>query len=342
MFICTFALSGAAAFYSIVGLMAIFAASPIPIAIMGSTLEVSKLVVASWLYRNWKEVPLLLKSYLTGALVVLMFLTSMGIFGFLSKAHLDQGVPTGDVAAKVAIIDEKIKTERENINAARQTLTQLDQQVNETLSRTRNDTTNAGVNRSVTIRQQQTKERAALAKQIEASQKTIAALNEERAPIAAELRKVEVEVGPIKYIAALIYGDEATQDATFLEKAVRWVTILIVAVFDPLAVVMLIAANWTLLNSRQKISVIEDKVELSPIADKEEPPAPSQKESVFPNKNLRFRGRYKCAQQKAEDQNKEPSIVTEPVAEPDPSKEHPVFQPESDYWISRPHRKPKK
>lgn len=243
------ALSGVAAFYSIVGLMAIFAASPIPIAVMGTILEGSKLVVASWLYRNWKAIPRLMKLYFVTSLVVLMFLTSMGIFGFLSKAHLDQAVPTGDVAAKVSLLDEKIKTEKENINAARQTLTQLDQQVNQTISRT---TDANGTDRSIAIRRGQAKERAALQRDIEQGQTAIAKLNEERAPIASELRKVEAEVGPIKYIAALIYGDEATQDPTFLEKAVRWVTILIVAVFDPLAVIMLIAANWSIMQGRRK------------------------------------------------------------------------------------------
>lgn len=252
MFICAFALSAIAAFYSIVGLMAIFAAAPIPIAIMGSALEVSKLVVASWLYRNWKPIPKLMKGYLTGALVVLMFLTSMGIFGFLSKAHLDQGVPTADVAAKVSLLDEKIKNEKETINAARTTISQLDQQVNQTISRTGNATDDSAIQRSIAIRKGQARERTSLQKDIETAQAKINKLNEERAPIATELRKVEAEVGPIKYIAALIYGDQEAQDSTILEKAVRWVTILIVAVFDPLAVVLLIAANWSLIYLRKQ------------------------------------------------------------------------------------------
>ena len=117
LFATALALSAVAAYYSIMGLVAIFAAAALPIFIMGSLLEVSKLVVASWLYRSWREIPFLMKSYFTVALVVLMMLTSMGIFGFLSKAHLDQAVPTGDVSAKLALIDEKIKTEKENLNA---------------------------------------------------------------------------------------------------------------------------------------------------------------------------------------------------------------------------------
>ena len=181
-----------------------------------------------------------MKTYFTTALVILMMLTSMGIFGFLSKAHLDQAIPTGDVAAKLSLIDEKIKTEKDNLNAARTELNQLDQQVNQTLSRT---TDANGAERSIAIRRGQQKDRARILNEIGTTQAKIAKLNEERAPIAAEVRKVEAEVGPIKYIAQLIYGQEA-QDVDFLEKAVRIVILLIVAVFDPLAVLLLVAANW--------------------------------------------------------------------------------------------------
>lgn len=327
------ALSGVAAFYSIVGLMAIFAASPIPIAVMGSILEGSKLVVASWLYRNWKDIPRLMKYYFVVALTILMFLTSMGIFGFLSKAHLDQGVPTGDIAAKVALLDEKIKTEKENINAARQTLTQLDQQVNQTISRT---TDSAGTDRSIAIRRGQTKERASLTKDIERSQAAIAKLNEERAPIASELRKVEAEVGPIKYIAALIYGDEATQDQTILEKAVRWVTILIVSVFDPLAVIMLIAANWSFVNLRKKkdpeVPPAPEPVEELPAAEPEpiKPPTPNP----IVEKIKRVRERIKKVEQPAPEPEVE--ATPDPVSQVVAAQEHPAFEAEGPIWGSRP------
>jgi hypothetical protein len=165
----------------------------------------------------------------------------MGIFGFLSKAHLDQAVPTGDVAAKLSLIDEKIKTEKDNLNASRAELNQLDQAVNQTMSRT---TEASGAERAIAIRKSQQKDRARILQEIGTTQTKISKLQEERAPIASEVRKVEAEVGPIKYIAALIYGDSA--DENVLEKAVRIVTIMIVLVFDPLAVLMLIAANWNL------------------------------------------------------------------------------------------------
>ena len=247
LFVVALSLSAVAAWYAVAGLVAIFAAATVPIVIMGSLLEASKLVVASWLYRSWKEIPFLMKSYFTIALVVLMLLTSMGIFGFLSKAHLDQAIPTGDVSAKLALIDEKIKTEKENINANRKELSQLDSQVDQTIARTEDA---RGAERSIQIRRNQQKDRNRILNDIGAAQTKIAKLNEERAPIAAEVRKVEAEVGPIKYIAALIYDDSADTDT--LERAVRIVTIMIVLVFDPLAVLLLIAANWNLRNGRKE------------------------------------------------------------------------------------------
>lgn len=248
LFAIALALSIVAAWYAIAGLIAIFAASVIPIAIMGSLLEASKLVVASWLYRSWKEIPVLLKIYFSIALVTLMLLTSMGIFGFLSKAHLDQAVPTGDVMAKIEIIDEKIRIQRENLDASRQAIAQLDKQVNETINRSTNS---SGAERSVQIRRQQQAERARLLEEIEIAQTEIAKLQEERAPIAAEARKVEAEVGPIKYIAALIYGEDV-KDATVLENAIRFVILMIVFVFDPLAVLLLVAANWQMKKDKEK------------------------------------------------------------------------------------------
>jgi len=252
------ALSIIAEYYAIMGLMAIFSGSPIAIAIMGGVLGLSKIVVTSWLYRNWNQTTLLLKSYFSIAICVLMLLTSMGIFGYLSKAHLDQGVVSGDVAAAVSIIDEKINIQKENINAARKTISQLDSQVDAALSRT---TDAAGADRSSSIRRSQARERTRLVEEISASQKEIAKLNEERAPIAIELRKVEAEVGPIKYIAAFIYEDSASQNS--LEKAVRWLIVLIVLVFDPLAVLMFIAVNQTLMrqNPQPKVELYDRKVE---------------------------------------------------------------------------------
>ena len=204
MFFCALALSASAAWYSIIGLTAIFAAAKIPIIIMGATLEVSKLVVASWLYRNWKEIPFLMKTYLTGALLVLMFLTSMGIFGFLSKSHADQSMNSGDVIAQIEMLEQRIQIEQSKIDSAKTTLTQLDTQVNEMIGRS---TSTSAINRSITIRKQQDKERSALIQSIEESQSRINELRETLIPYKTQNRQLEAEVGPIKYIAALIYGE---------------------------------------------------------------------------------------------------------------------------------------
>jgi hypothetical protein len=238
MFFVALCLSAVAAFYSIVGLTAVFAAAVLPIVLMGSILEVAKLTVTVWLHEYWNRARWLMKAYLCVAVVVLMIITSMGIFGFLSKAHSDQGMVSGDVQAKIAIYDEKIKTERENIDANRKALKQMDEAVDQVMGRSADE---KGADKAVAIRRAQQKERARLLADIAEAQKKITVLNEERAPIAAEVRKVEAEVGPIKYIAALIYGDNP--DANLLERAVRWVIILLVTVFDPLAVMMLLAAT---------------------------------------------------------------------------------------------------
>jgi hypothetical protein len=233
-------LSAIAAWYSILGLTAIFAAAVIPIIIMGGSLEVAKVVTTVWLHRYWDRAGWVLKMYLIPAVVALAFLTSMGIFGFLSKAHSDQELVSGDVGAKVAVYDEKIKTARDNIDANRKALQQMDAQVDQLLGRTTDD---KGANRAVQVRRQQRAERNRLQNEIAADQEVIGKLNEEAAPIRAQIRKVEAEVGPIKYIAALIYGDQVQDDTTTLEKAVRWVIILIVFVFDPLALSLVIAAQ---------------------------------------------------------------------------------------------------
>ena len=244
-------ISGVAAYYSIVGLTAIFAAAVIPIIIMGVVLEVGKVVTTLWLHYNWERAPKKIKVYLTFAVGVLMFITSMGIFGFLSKSHLDQAVPSGDVQAQVALFDEKIKTQRDNIESDRKALTQLDAAVDQMMGRT---TDEQGATKSANLRQSQKKERARLQTDIDDSQKNISKLQEERSPVASKLRKVEAEVGPIKYIAALIYGDKT--DQSMLESAVRWVIIIIVMVFDPLAIILILAAttsiDWSKLDRKQK------------------------------------------------------------------------------------------
>jgi hypothetical protein len=250
-------LSVIAAYYSIAGLTAIFAAAVIPIMVMGSILELAKVVVTLWLHEYWSRARWLMKLYLVPAVLMLMVITSMGIFGFLSKAHSDQNLVSGDVQAKIVIYDEKIRTEKENIEANRKALKQMDEGVDSVLGRS---TTETGAEKAVAMRKSQQKERTRLQNEILQSQKSIAELNNARAPIAAEVRKVEAEVGPIKYIAALIYGDNP--DTNVLERAVRWVIILLVCVFDPLAIMLLLAASESLKWAREKAKDDEEKEDI--------------------------------------------------------------------------------
>ena len=256
-------ISSVAAFYSIAGLTAIFAAAFWPIVIMGGVLELGKIITTVWLHKYWDRVAVQFKLYLVPAIAILMLITSMGIFGFLSKAHLDQAVPAGDISSQVQIFDDKIKTERDNIEAARKALKQMDAQVDEKLSRTTDD---RGAERAVQIRRAQSKERNNLQNEISSAQKKISALQEQRAPVASQARKVEAEVGPIKYIAALIYGDNP--EANVLEKAVRWVIILIVLVFDPLALVLILAADQTFEWHRPK-KKLPYELDNGPLTDKQ-------------------------------------------------------------------------
>ncbi len=249
-------ISAVAIYYSVAGLTAIFSAAVIPIIVMGVALEISKLAATVWLKQNWTRAPNFIRGYLLAAIAILMLITSMGIFGFLSKAHSDQSLVSGDVQSKIAVYDEKIKTAKENIDANRRALKQMDEAVDQVMGRS---TDEKGADKAVAIRRGQAKERTRLLSEIAAEQKVIAQLSEERAPIAAEVRKVEAEVGPIKYIANFVYGDNT--DANVLEKAVTWVIIIIVVVFDPLAVILLLASQYSFMWFRQQQEQELDKAE---------------------------------------------------------------------------------
>jgi hypothetical protein len=397
-------LSAVAAFYSIVGLTAIFAASVIPIVIMGSILEVAKLVITVWLHEYWPRVKWVMRLYLIPAVAALMFITSMGIFGFLSQAHIEQAGVSQENAAQIqritaelarqqdivaraeerartlettgtgadANVNNQIRTEQERIDAAlarvqpaideqnkiidaqtkiyQDQITKIDQQSAQlqgfidakeitkaqalvgtavdgnwgpgtaaavrtwqaARARERTDAVTkleqASVNPTIqaarseiarirkTVETQVTESnrlidrlRNQLAsgstasvetlvdeqqKRIKAATEEIETLTQKKYQLEAEYRRLEVEVGPIKYIAELIYGDT---DTDLLEKAVRWVIILIVAVFDPLAVMMLLAATesrgWVL-TGRRKTAPPEPEVTPETLPEPEVPTEP--------------------------------------------------------------------
>ena len=235
-------ISAVAAFYSIVGLMAIFSASALSIAVMGIVLEIGKLITASWLYQNWKRVPFLLKSYLTIAVIILMFITSMGIFGYLSKAHIDQGSGTSELYVKVERLDNRIASERKIITRAEKQLSALDSALEKYLEL-------GAVSKGLKKREDQEQERNALIDNINNAQGRIDKLLDEKSEYKLQINSFEVEVGPLKYISALVYGDEALD---YIDTAVRAVILILVFVFDPLAVLLIIAANISFAEYNEK------------------------------------------------------------------------------------------
>jgi hypothetical protein len=237
-------ISGIAAYYSIAGLVAMFSAAVIPIIIMGAALESGKLIAASIAYRNWsnKEFPAVIKYYLAIAVVILMFITSMGIFGFLSKAHMDQGIGTSSNTIIIKNLERELQSEESNIRNNQTSLDTLDRLVS-----------SADPKDGVTIRVRQKREREAINNNIRESNNKITSLNTELTPLRKENAAFEAEVGPIKYVADLIYGEASDQ---YLDKAIRWVIIIIVMVFDPLAVILLIAANYGMNQQVKKPPVV--------------------------------------------------------------------------------------
>src|SRR5210317_1834918 len=242
-FLSAISISIIAAGYSIIGLATLFAGAVIPIIAMGSALEVGKLVAASWLYNNWNsDVPRLLKAYLFGAIIVLIFITSMGIFGFLSKAHLDQVKPTSGNNIKIELLNNQINQQQLIIDRSQKTLDQLDKALEVYIEK-------EYVTRGLKERAKQEEERNTLNTAINNASDKIAELTNQKASLSLEQDKIEAEVGPIKYVAELIYGENAQDN---FDKAVRIVILILIFVFDPLAVLLLIAANISLRQWKSK------------------------------------------------------------------------------------------
>ncbi len=237
------AISGVAAYYSIIGLVAIFSASVVPIAVMGVVLETGKLVSAAWLYHYWRKVNVLLKTYLISAVLVLMFITSMGIFGFLSKAHIEQTSVQSDNTLRIESIDTQIARQQKDIERAELQLSLLDDALKKYVELD-------AVTKSINARKGQKEERDALTTIINDATNTIATLTQTKYELRTKQNELVAEVGPIKYIAELVYGNS---EQNTLEESVRWVIIILVWVFDPLAVLLLISANISLKEELTKL-----------------------------------------------------------------------------------------
>jgi hypothetical protein len=215
-FLTAIVLSGIAGYYSVIGLTSIFVGAFWPIICMGGTLEVAKLVTASWLYRNWKSAPLFLKLYLTCAVIILMTITSMGIFGFLSKAHIDSTLNLDDNKVELRILNEQEKNANEKLKYL--------------LERSKNSLSNNKTGSSLDKQ---------IDKQIQDQQKELKEITAKKVPLLREDNKLMADIGPVKYVSELIYGKEEYG----IDRAVRLVIMIIMLVFDPLAVLLLIASN---------------------------------------------------------------------------------------------------
>ncbi len=226
-FLTAIALSAIAAFYSVIGLAQIFPGSFWPIILMGSVLEIAKLVTVSWLYNNWEETNRLMRYYFSTAIVLLMAITSMGIFGYLSRAHIESNVVVGANAVQLRTIETQEKIARDKLEYL--------------LKR-------AGDPATATNK---------LDKEIQTTQNELNRLSKEKLPLMKEENKLTAEIGPIKYIAEIFYSKD---DPSFIDKAVRLVIFTIIIVFDPLAILLLIAANQTYRKFRSK-----DKEQIVPL-----------------------------------------------------------------------------
>jgi multisubunit Na+/H+ antiporter MnhG subunit len=241
-----------AAVFAIYGIIAIFAGMPQFALIMGAVIELGKIVGISWLYRNWNE-PTKIKYFMAPIVLVAMLLTSMGIFGLLSKAHLEQTSPVANNEIQIERLDQQIAREQSRILDAEQVISQLDQSVQALIEFDRI----RGPDGAIAVRESQADQREVLRQTIDTAQTELDGLEDQKLELSQQLRAIELEVGPIKYIAELIYNDG--QDRT--EEAVRWVIIAFIFVFDPMAILLLMAANYTL--DQQKKNPVD--IALAPI-----------------------------------------------------------------------------
>jgi len=234
-----------AAVFAIYGIIAIFAGMPQFALVMGAVIELGKVVGISWLYRNWNE-PTKIKYAMTPLVLVAMMLTSMGIFGLLSKAHLEQTSPVANNEIQIVRLDQQIAREQSKITDAEQVISQLDQSVQALIDFDRI----RGPDGALAVRESQAEQRELLRQTIDTAQSEVDRLEDQKLELTQELSAIALEVGPVKYLAELVYGDGT--DRT--EEAVRWVIIAFIFVFDPMAILLLMAANYTLDQRKKRIA----------------------------------------------------------------------------------------
>ena len=298
------AITGVAGYFSILGLMAIFPASPIAVAAMGGVLEVAKLVTASWVYRNWENANKLLKTYFTIAVVVLSFITSMGVFGYLSKAHIEHTTVGGSAQLKIEQLESKKTSAERRLKNAQTSLDTLDRLT------TAEDVLDANF-----IRTRQKRERASLDAEIKSATADIETIETDLIPLKTENLKLEAEVGPIKYVAELFYG---SGDNATIDKAVRMMIIVLIFVFDPLAILLIIAANMSFLalTKKEESSIVDYVV----FDDKEPEPSGALKKVVRPAKKNKKKPTVETPDFFVFEKHEVKPVSTHDIMAPDPPK----------------------
>lgn len=262
-------MAAVAATFAIYGIVAIFAGLPHFALIMGVVIELGKVVGVSWLYRNWNE-PTKIKYFMTPLVAIAMLLTSMGIFGLLSKAHLEQTAPVGSNQLQIERLDQQIQREMTTITDSDTIISQLDQTVQVLINYDRI----RGDDGAIAVRESQSQQRDLLREAIDTAQNRINDLEDQKLVLTQELQAIELEVGPVKYIAELLYGNDTSQ----IEQAVRLVIIAFIFVFDPLAILLLMAANYSL--DRRKMDRIKPEPSQEQKTDPPEIPEPSSPSDV--------------------------------------------------------------
>ena len=253
LFLSGIAVSVVGAYYSILGLASLFAGAYWAVITMGVTLEVAKLVTVSWLYRNWNLdlLPQSIRAYLLSAVLMLMFITSIGIFGFLSKAHLDTAAPNSGNRLLVKNIERQIDSEKKAIEGAQKIVDQLDKALDKVIDK--------DADKGLIERQKQITERNRANNIIANSSKKITDLSNQKLKYDKDQLAIDKEVGPFKYVAEILFGDA---DDGNLDRAVRFIIICLILVFDPLAVLMLVAVNVSIKEYQRNKGIINKEQEL--------------------------------------------------------------------------------
>lgn len=261
LFLSALSIAAVAAYFSITGLVAVFSASAISIIVMGTVIEAGKLVAVSYVYRFWELIGFVQKSLMIFLIAGLMALTSIGIFGFLSKAHLEKVGPQEQYVIQIDRLEEKIGMERKKIERNQSVLDNLDQALDKYIEL-------GFVTRGLEQREEQSEQRAQIEGAISTSENKIDEYRNSISDIRSNIQDIELKVGPIKYIAEIIYGDGPEA----IDKAVKILIIILVCMFDPLAIMLLICANHAHMHRndsrvRSEFSMFEKEKE--PVQDQE-------------------------------------------------------------------------